>query len=156
MKKLLITSIAVVFISIVFTMGFVVMKLNNYNLFEIELPKIVFHFDKKEKKHKPKEVKKEENKAKVEKVVAKEKSNNEIEYINGKVPDFKGHKQTEVYEFAQEYGVKYELGPAVITSNYNLKGTVAKQSVEPGKSMPKNEILKISIYVFDTNYDSNN
>lgn len=156
MKKLLITSIAVVFISIVFTMGFVVMKLNNYNLFEIELPKIVFHFDKKEKKHKPKEVKKEENKAKVEKVVAKEKSNNEIEYINGKVPDFKGHKQTEVYEFAQEYGVKYELGPAVITSDYNLKGTVAKQSVEPGKSMPKNEILKISIYVFDTNYDSNN
>ncbi|GAA0103470.1 hypothetical protein UT300013_00920 [Paraclostridium sordellii] len=156
MKKLLITSIAVVFISIVFTMGFVVMKLNNYNLFEIELPKIVFHFDKKEKKHKPKEVKKEENKAKVEKVVTKEKSNNEIEYINGKVPDFKGHKQTEVYEFAQGYGVKYELGPAVITSNYNLKGTVAKQSVDPGKSMPKNEILKISIYVFDTNYDSNN
>ena len=50
MKKLLITSIAVVFISIVFTMGFVVMKLNNYNLFEIELPKIAFHFDKKEKK----------------------------------------------------------------------------------------------------------
>ncbi|EPZ54572.1 hypothetical protein H477_3712 [[Clostridium] sordellii ATCC 9714] len=49
MKKLLITSIAVVFISIVFTMGFVVMKLNNYNLFEIELPKIAFHFDKKEK-----------------------------------------------------------------------------------------------------------
>ena len=55
MKKLLITSIAVVFISIVFTMGFVVMKLNNYNLFEIELPKIAFHFDKKEKKDKPKE-----------------------------------------------------------------------------------------------------
>ena len=71
MKKLLITSIAVVFISIVFTMGFVVMKLNNYNLFEIELPKIAFHFDKKEKKDKPKEVKKEENKANVEKVVAK-------------------------------------------------------------------------------------
>ncbi|CEN86520.1 PASTA domain-containing protein [Paraclostridium sordellii] len=156
MKKLLITSIAVVFISIVFTMGFVVMKLNNYNLFEIELPKIAFHFDKKEKKDKPKEVKKEENKANVEKVVAKEKSNNEIEYINGKVPDFKGHKQTEVYEFAQEHGVKYELGPAVITSDYNLKGTVAKQSVEPGKSMTKNGILKISIYVFDTNYNSNN
>ncbi|MFR3559009.1 MAG: PASTA domain-containing protein [Paraclostridium sordellii] len=156
MKKLLITSIAVVVISIVFTMGFLVMKLNNYNLFEIELPKKVFHFDKKEKKHKPKEVKKEENKANVEKVVVKEKSNNEIEYINGKVPDFKGHKQTEVYEFAQEHGVKYELGPAVITSDYNLKGTVAKQSVEPGKSMTKNETLKISIYIFDTNYDSNN
>ncbi|CEN22089.1 PASTA domain-containing protein [Paraclostridium sordellii] len=156
MKKLLITSIAVVVISIVFTMGFLVMKLNNYNLFEIELPKKVFHFDKKEKKHKPKEVKKEENKANVEKVVVKEKSNNEIEHINGKVPDFKGHKQTEVYEFAQEHGLKYELGPAVITSDYNLKGTVAKQSVEPGKSMTKNETLKISIYIFDTNYDSNN
>lgn len=156
MKKLLITSIAVVVISIVFTMGFVVMKLNNYNLFEIELPKIVFHFDKKEKKHKPKEVKKEESKANVEELLAKEKSNSEIEYINGKVPDFKGHKQTEVYEFAQEHGVKYELGPAVITSDYNLKGTVAKQSVEPGKSMTKNETLKISIYIFDTNYDSNN
>lgn len=153
MKKLAIISVIVGVISMALTVAFFMMKLNNNDLANNNPPKKIYKIEtqKTEKnKSEQKKVKKTDN---VQKIEAKVKQANKIEYKNGKIPDFIGCKQIQVYEFAKEHGIKYELGKAIPTPVYNLKGTVAKQSIEPGKEIPKDETLKISIYIFDGHYN---
>lgn len=158
MQKLAIISIVGGVLSVALTIGFITIKLNNDNLFKVFESKVVSNYESKkteEKKIKENksESKKVENKPKAKKIETKVNKVSKIEYTEGKVPDFIGYNQTEVYEFAKEHGIKYELGQAVATPLYNLKGTIAKQSIEPGKNMPKDETLEISIYIFDGHYE---
>lgn len=154
MKKLAIISIVGGVFSLALTVGFIIIKLNNDNLFGNVEKKIMYITESKRNESKEMKEDKTDSKTKSEKIESKD--NNKIVYIEGKVPNFKGYKQTEVYEFAKKHGVKYELGEAVLTPIYNLKGTIAKQSIEPGKSITKDNKIKISIYVFDGHYDPNN
>lgn len=163
MKKLAIISIVGGVLSLALTIGFITIKLNNDNLFKVFESKVVSNYEsKKTEEKKIKEIKSEnkkvenkkaENKPKTKKIETKVNKVSKIEYTEGKVPDFIGYNQTEVYEFAKEHGIKYELGQAVATPLYKLKGTIAKQSIEPGKNMPKDETLEISIYIFDGHYE---
>ena len=153
MKKLAIISIIVGVISVTLTVAFFIMKLNNNELVTDNLPKKVCKIESKKTEKKKSEEKKVKKTDDVQKIETKVKQANKIKYKNGKIPNFIGCNQIQVYEFAKEHGIKYELSQAVPTPVYNLKGTVAKQSIEAGKDIKKEETLKISIYIFDGHYN---